>query len=43
MIDSKKQNKKSKKTVSFSRRDIEELMGAYRPTYGKRRGAWRQK
>ncbi|MEH7648169.1 hypothetical protein, partial [Bacillus toyonensis] len=38
----KKKNKKKRKE-KFSTREIEELMGMYRPCYERRRGALRQK
>ncbi|MDA1664875.1 hypothetical protein [Bacillus cereus] len=38
-----KKKKKKKRKEKFSTREIEDLMGMYRPCYERRRGAIRQK
>jgi hypothetical protein len=39
----KQQLSKPKKDKELSKRDFEELMGKYRPTYSRRNGAIRQR
>jgi hypothetical protein len=39
----KKQLEQSPKKEQLSKRDLDELMGRYRPIYGRNKGALRQK
>jgi hypothetical protein len=42
-MQNKQRQSKPKKDKELNRRDFEELMGKYRPTYSRRNGAIRQR